>query len=460
MAQPAYYTWWDKIRTHGVWKVVSLLLLTLPFLLRNWLLVRRTREERRRLREHFRQGRANGAGLGPHTGFVGVSLYLWDELWHRPQQTFWRVAEHQVVIYLRPIFVKQILSEKKPLSYLGDRLIRLDEQRRIWLFEPVLISGEHRLEAIRELNRAYLETKLYRLLREQGCERLVLWYNFPNVVYLAGAMEEAALVYDILDEYAGFSWGGAEVGRRERHLLSLADVSFAGTGQLYKRKHEWTRNMHFLPCGVDFEHFHAGAEEATALPEDLPPKSGPTLGYFGMVDERIDWDLLAALHERHPDWTVLLIGPFISKDLRFAHHERIRVLGPRPYAELPRYLKYWDVSLIPFVLNEVTRNINPTKLLEYLACGKPVVTPAIPDIVEYYSEVVHIARDHDEFIRHCEAALAESDPAQVSARVERARGNSWESFVSFVLEKIEDVAASPSADRSSEQTTRPEDHSS
>lgn len=449
------YPVWEKFRFSPIGKALWLGVLFPCYVLwvAGYVLLNRRRLERRRA-EFASRDLETLQREGRKIGYVAITIYDWHAIWHRPHHIFWRIAERYPVVYLRPHFFQLLLQSLRPRWR--------DESEQIspslLLEDPVLLSGEDWLPIIKEWNKWYLLGKVYKALDKMGCEGFVLWYNFPQSPYLAGEAGEAALVYDILDNYQGFSWASKGLGWREDLLLRKADVVFAGTGQLHKSKQGSTRRSHFLPCGVEFEHFHSATLPETALPDDLPPKQGPVLGYFGTCDDRVDLELLQKMHDRHPDWTIIMVGPLLQPDdFAYRNHPKIRFLGLRSYKELPKYLKYWDVSLIPFVLNEVTRNINPTKLLEYLAAGKPVVTPAIPDVVDHYSGVVGIGHDHDEFIALCEQALAEQDPAATQRRIATAQDKTWEGVVSFVLDEVQvaarDRAAVPSADRSPVRTS-------
>ncbi len=187
-------------------------------------------------------------------------------------------------------------------------------------------------------------------------------------------------------------------------------------------------------------HFGKARRAKTVVPADLASLPGPRLGYFGVVDERMDYELVSALASAHPEWSVAIIGPACKVDTaRFPRHPNLRFLGRRDYDELPAYVKGLDVCLMPFAMNEATEFINPTKALEYMATARPIVSTAVEDVVLQFSDVVSIARSHREFIAMCEKAIHASDAAQIARGIQLAKRNSWEAIVARMEAHIADA---------------------
>jgi glycosyltransferase involved in cell wall biosynthesis len=255
-------------------------------------------------------------------------------------------------------------------------------------------------------------------------------------------MDEIGIVYDCMDELSKFRCAPPEIRQREADLLARADVVFAGGYRLCEAKRESNPNCHFYGCGVDVEHFGSARDPRTALPSDLAALKKPILGYFGVVDERMDYELLAKLADANPDWSIAMVGPALKVEAAdLPRRPNLHWLGQRAYADLPACCKGFDVCMMPFALNESTEFINPTKALEYMATGKPVVSSAVPDVVRNFGAVVKVARSHDEFISLCRRALDEPDPAAIGRGLRMAEENTWESIVTQLENHIEEAIA-------------------
>ncbi|MEO6340444.1 MAG: UDP-galactopyranose mutase, partial [Caulobacteraceae bacterium] len=247
-------------------------------------------------------------------------------------------------------------------------------------------------------------------MAELAIERPVLWYYTPMMLKFSRHLAEhaATVVYDCMDELSNFKFAPQELRDLERELVGLADVVFTGGYSLYEAKRGWHLNIHPFPSSVDRAHF-AQARGAKGEPADQAGISHPRLGFYGVVDERMDLALLAELADAHPEWSIVMVGPVVKIDpADLPRRGNIHYLGGKTYAELPAYLAGWDVALMPFAINESTRFISPTKTPEYLAGGKPVVSTAIVDVKRHYSDLdaVRVADTHSDFIAACGAALA------------------------------------------------------
>jgi glycosyltransferase involved in cell wall biosynthesis len=196
-------------------------------------------------------------------------------------------------------------------------------------------------------------------------------------------------------------------------LLDRADVVFTGGTSLYEAKKGRHANAHCFPSSVDREHF-AKARRELPQPADQAELKHPRLGFYGVIDERFDIDMLRQMADMRPDWSFVMVGPVVKiGEDELPRAANIHYVGGKTYEQLPVYLSGWDVALMPFALNESTQFISPTKTPEYLAGGKPVVSSAIKDVVRTYGHLqgVHIAHDAEGFVRCCEMALEQSrDP--------------------------------------------------
>ncbi|MBX3728013.1 MAG: glycosyltransferase [Candidatus Sumerlaeia bacterium] len=245
-----------------------------------------------------------------------------------------------------------------------------------------------------------------RFLRAAPAGRRVLWFQNPDYEEAARALDHDLLVFDCMDPFVAFEATAPWVAEKDRRVVARADLLFTGGRSLQRQREGTHQAVHCFPSGIDFDHFARGAQPGE-LPADLAPLPRPVLGYFGAVDERIDWDLIGALCRARPQWSVVFLGPLIGLPAAPIAEPNFHHLGPKAYDLLPDYLRGFDVALIPWKVNELTRFMSPTKTPEYLAAGRPVVSTPIPDVEADYGDEVHIAADASGFVAACDRALAD-----------------------------------------------------
>jgi glycosyltransferase involved in cell wall biosynthesis len=233
-----------------------------------------------------------------------------------------------------------------------------------------------------------------------------------------------------MDELSQLRSAPAQLHARERLLLSRADVVFTGGYNLYRAKSRYHRNVHFFGCGVDANHLGQARLDDTMIPSDAGGFSGPVLGYFGVIDERIDFRLLGNVAAALPECTLLMIGPVEHVDERdLPRAPNIHWLGQRSHDDLPRYLKTFDVALMPFAINDTTEFFNPAQTLEYLAAGRKVVSTPLKEVVRNFAPVVRLAKPGDDFVLAVQAAMSDESSALIQTGIERAAGASWSAIV-------------------------------
>jgi glycosyltransferase involved in cell wall biosynthesis len=363
----------------------------------------------------------------------------WDFVWQRPQQILSRFARTRPVLYVEePVFADDIAGGTLDVSQPTQGVYRVVPR----------LAGE--LRSSYDDAAARVRGLLVTLLGEGGqlagkFDDAVQWFYTPMPARtMLGSLGECAVVYDCMDELAQFRFAPSDLGARERHLMAAADVLFTGGYQLYESKSKHHDNVHFFGCGVDARHFGLARNPETPVAPELLSVPGPVLGYFGVVDERLDYELIGRLADAFPTGSVVVVGPLAKVDPReLPQRTNIHWLGQRAYSDLPRYVKAFDVCLMPFALNEATEFINPTKTLEYMAAGKPIVSTAVPDVVRNFTPIVRVANSIEEFIEETRAATA-TDAERIEAGVACARGASWESIVA-TMDRI--VATAVSARR-------------
>ena len=279
------------------------------------------------------------------------------------------------------------------------------------------------------------------MLEELNIRSYALWYYTPIALEWTSHLAPTAIVYDCMDELSAFK--GAPPGLRqcESELLKKADVVFTGGHTLFEAKRNQHDHVYPFPSSIDVSHF-AKARTSCSDFDDQARIPHPRLGYAGVIDERMDLDLIGAVAKARPDWHFVLLGPVVKIDKSsLPDHSNIHYLGMKAYDQLPAYLGGWDVGLLPFARNESTRYISPTKTPEYLTAGLPVVSTSIRDVVRPYGAagVVHIADEPARFIAAIEKALTE-DASKRLAKVDRLLANNcWSRTWGRMNELLEDA---------------------
>ena len=290
---------------------------------------------------------------------------------------------------------------------------------------------------------ALIHRLLSRFLRDMRSSAYVLWYLTPMAITFTSDLSPAAVVFDCMDDLSQFAFAPTELAAREVTLMERANLVFTGGRSLYEARRHCHANVHCCPSSVDVAHF-ARARTGIVEPADQSRLPRPRLGYAGVIDERIDLELLTVLADARPDWRFVLLGPIVKIDPRdLPQRPNVHVLGPKPYAQLPAYLAHWDVALLPFAHNAATRFISPTKTPEYLAAGLPVVSTSIHDVVSSYGDqdLVRIADTPLDFERAVEAAL-DAARAPWLARVDAfLAGQSWEATWAYMRDELEAAVA-------------------
>jgi hypothetical protein len=269
-------------------------------------------------------------------------------------------------------------------------------------------------------------------------DRPLLWYYSPLAAgWSLGAFPNRGVVYDCMDELSQFAGAPAGIREHEARLLRHADVVFTGGPELCARKSLSHDNVHCFGCGVEFDHFAQAGDPSLRIPPDIDFMSRPIVGWFGVCDERIDYPLLAELARLRPEWSFAMVGPVVKVDPNLLPHApNLFWLGARDYSVLPHYCRAFDVCLMCFAINAATQYINPTKALEYLATGRPVVSTPVTDVVRQYADVMEIERTPEAIVAAIERSLGARESDRVQQGVERARGASWEAVVASMLDLI------------------------
>ncbi len=327
---------------------------------------------------------------------ICFSHLRWDFVFQRPQHLMTRFAK------TRDVYIFEEPTPADPDQ--GPSLdLRKDASSGVVIATPRLPAG---LDGWGK--DAVLHQILDELIAMKAIERPVLWYYTPMMLPFSRHVDSSAVIYDCMDELANFKFAPAELVELERELIERADAVFTGGYSLYEAKKHLHRNIHPFPSSVDRAHF-GRARGNLAEPSDMRDIPHPRFGFYGVVDERMDLDLLAAAADARPDWHMVIVGPVVKiSEEDLPRRSNLHYLGGKQYADLPAYLASWDVATMPFAVNDSTKFISPTKTPEYLAGGRPVVSTPITDVIRHYGDLegVKIAGDANSFVRACEEALA------------------------------------------------------
>ena len=349
----------------------------------------------------------------------------WDFVWQRPQQLLSRFAESVPVLFVEePLFADDVQHGRLECS------TPVPNVTRAVPVLPAAYRGDGD-RALVEVRRLLLQATARGGALGGRFTAPVQWFYTPMPApVMLGALGERAVVYDCMDELSQFRFAPPELVARERLLMSRADVVFTGGHRLWQSKSRHHANVHFFGCGVDSAHFAKARLSETPRPADLADVEAPIIGYYGVIDERVDYELIRQVAAAYPEAVVAMVGPVVKVDPRdLPQAPNLRWLGQKAYHELPMYAKAFDVCLMPFALNEATEFINPTKTLEYMAAGKPIVSTPIADVVHHFAPIVKVARTHDGFVAAVRAALTCPEPELVAQGIGMAKDNSWESIV-------------------------------
>jgi UDP-galactopyranose mutase len=327
---------------------------------------------------------------------VCFSHLRWDFVFQRPQHLLTRSARDRRVFFI-----------EEPVFDQGSMRLEVAEREH-----GVRVVVPHLPEGLRSeiATAAIMKDMTRRLFRENGIRDYVFWYYTPMALTFTDDFNPIASIYDCMDELSAFKGANSRLPYMERQLFDRVDLVFTGGHSLYQAKQHAHRAVYPFPSSIDLAHF-GEARSFKRDPLDQKNIPHPRLGFFGVIDERFDIELLDAVAKRRPDWQFIMIGPIVKiQPDSLPRHSNIHYLGSKKYEELPSYLSNWDIALLLFARNESTRFISPTKTPEYLAAGKPVISTSIQDVVRPYGELnlVSIADGPDDFVRAAEQFLTKS----------------------------------------------------
>ena len=364
----------------------------------------------------------------------------WDFVWQRPQHLLSRFAQHGRVFYVEEAF------------YHADDLIEphMEVKERQNGVKVLVVHLPARLRGQDDAADQAQEEVLANYFRDQHIEKYIFWYYTHMALGKSRSFQPVLTVYDCMDELAAFKFAPPALREREQELFKKAALVFTGGHTLYEAKSQQHNDAHPFPSSIDKVHF-GQARQPQADPADQAGIAHPRVGFFGVVDERLDIELLRQLADAHPEWQFVIIGPVVKIDPAvLPRQQNVHYLGGKDYQELPSYLSGWDVATLLFADNESTKFISPTKTPEYLAAGRPVVSTPIRDVIRPYGELnlVQIAATADEFGQAIEKALTQTQDADWRQRTDEylatiSWDQTWEQMVQLMQQKLAPATSKP-----------------
>ena len=359
----------------------------------------------------------------------------WGFVFQRPNHLLIRFSKHQRVFFVEePIFHDD-----------EDRFHIENYNENLYVVTPHLKHGR----SVEEVNKQ-LQKMLTSLTLQMQIKRYYSWYYTPMALPFTNHLNPELVIYDCMDELSAFKFAPPELMQYEKDLFTKADIVFTGGHSIYENKKNAHHNIYSFPSSIDKHHF-GKARKMKTEPEDQKHIPHTRFGFFGVIDERFDIEMIEAVAKAKPDWHFVLLGPIVKIDpATLPKYNNIHYLGGKKYDELPSYIAGWDIAMIPFAMNESTRFISPTKTPEYLAAGKPVISTPIRDVVSPYGNngLVHIVFNADEFIAAAESELAKKRKSAWQKKVDEfLAGNSWDRTWSQMVRNIEQTITQRSTTR-------------
>jgi glycosyltransferase involved in cell wall biosynthesis len=366
-------------------------------------------------------------------------------------------SKHQVMRVLarenRVLWVNSI-GLRRPGATNQDLSRMLKKVRQFWR-GPVAINENlhvitplvfpfHGLRLVRTIN-AWLVSRYVRAqARRLGMATFQMWVFLPTAAMMIRYLKPEKVIYYCVDEWSAFSFLDGNLMREmEECLLEQSDLVIVSAEALYANKRRSNPNTYLVPHGVDSEHFARARQPDTDIPRELKGLPQPVVGFWGLIHEWIDLDLVEYAARRHPEWSFVMIGKVSVDCSALERRPNVHLLGPCPYELLPRYAKGFAAAMLPFKINRLTEHVNPIKLREYLAAGLPVVSTALPEVAPY-AGIVRIGATGEEFVREMEAAVKDTNETASRHRMESVAKDTWEAKVEYISSLVKQSASPPS----------------
>ena len=387
------------------------------------------------------------------TGRYGIVVFChlrWGFVWQRPQQFLSRFAKKHPILFIEEPFFDKPAGAEPDLQF--HRVMP-----NVTVMCPHIGSEWNRNPKLPEKLREWTRDAIERMNEDMdgAFDRPLLWYYSPmDSAWSLGHFENRGIVYDCMDELSQFTGAPKQLIDNEKRLMQYADVIFTGGYEMGEKRKKIHDNVHIFGCGVEFSHFNKAADPKTNIPPDIDFMGRPILGWFGVVDERVDYSMVGEMARCRPDWSFAMVGPVVKVDPNLLPHSpNLFWMGGRDYQQLPHYCAAFDVCMMPFAMNASTQYINPTKGLEYMATGKPIISTPVKDVVRQWSDIIHIVRNTQEYLNAVDEVIQRPDKARLEKGLALARASSWENTVKTMQDLIREAIGRD--DRRSKQKIEP-----
>lgn len=350
---------------------------------------------------------------------IVFSHLRWDFVYQRPQHLISRISNTYKTLFIEePLFPGENEAVGFDLEIVSKNLNVL---------KPRVDSIENIPQILDRLNINHVK---------------LVWFYSPSFLKIMDSVSADAVIYDCMDELSLFKGAPENLRKQDQKLLNTADLVLTGGVSLFESKSKHSDNIYCFPSSVDYEHF-SSAQNSIPIPPDIKSITKPIIGYIGVIDERIDMDLLKKSAELLPEYDFVMIGPLAKiTENDLAKAENIHYLGMKDYDDLPNYLKSFDIAMMPFALNDSTRFISPTKTLEYMAAGKPIVSTAIKDVTRFYSDCISIVNSAGDF-KNAVETIRDSCSTKQEKREKRfeeiLQKTSWDHTASEMIKLIKEI---------------------
>jgi glycosyltransferase involved in cell wall biosynthesis len=360
-----------------------------------------------------------------------------------------RLAKKNRVLWINSIGNRKPTASVRDMKRIANKLFAFSKgsqkvAERIHVFSPIALPF-HASPFARWLNRRALRWSLKRTCRRLGFDKPITWTFEPASAEVVGSLGEGALVYHCVDEFSEFTGTDKQaLLDLEKRLIEKSNCVIVSSDLLYSKKSRFNKNTFLVTHGVDVAHFRKACDPATIIPDEIKKLKGPVIGFFGLLADWVDLELIRFIADSKPGWNIVLIGKSVTDLRALAGAANVHLLGPRPYAQLPAYAKGFDVAILPFAVNELTLAANPLKLREYLAAGLPVVSTAIPE-AEKIKGSLRIGRNKLDFLDQIQTLvdLAETGPHMRISREMDAE--SWDQKVEELSRIFSDIQPAKAA---------------
>jgi len=376
-----------------------------------------------------------------------ISTADWDNIaWTNKQHIMFRLSKANRILYIESLGLRQPTIKKKDMLRILKRIKdwfkgprKINEN--LFIYSPIILPF-HKIKIVQKINHLVLWLTVKLLLTRLKLKRPIFWTYSPASFSLIGRLHEKLVVYHCVDELSATPRIPGSILEMEEELLKKANLVFTTSKSLYEKKKVFNQYTYYLPNVADVDHFMTTSGNLP-LPEEIVNIKHPIIGFIGtIVGYKLDLELIKYIALTHPDWSVVLIGEVAAGDSKQEIDElksmaNIFMLGAKRYEVLPRYIKVFDVCILPNKINEYTQNMFPMKFFEYLATGKPIVMSELSALKEY-SEICYLAKDKEEFVRYIECSLRENDAQLSQRRIEIAKKNTWEVRIETISRLIEE----------------------